>query len=193
MPKTLFLSLFLSLIPVPSSLHPSFLLISSYIPSASFFLQFSHVPHFSNYTLFYNPPWISIFIHIPYPYLFLFLCTCGNQPVWDQAAEGTSSPAGPGPRSRAWSSHADTPCLGQKGQEFSGRGRFDSWGIWRWGWSEKPQGATCHFRYSMAFKVGLASDGSRRNLLGYGREIFCVDFDFPLPAWAHSKFLPQSC
>lgn len=74
-------------------------------------------------------------------------------PVWDQAAEGTSGPAGPGPGSRARGSHADSPRVGQTGPEFSGCRGLDSRGVWRRGRPEKPQGASCHCRCSMVSKA----------------------------------------
>ena len=74
-------------------------------------------------------------------------------PVWDQAAESPSGPAGPGPRGGAWSSHADPPCVGQTGQEFSSCRRLNSWGVWWRGRPEKPQGAPCYCRYGVVSKA----------------------------------------
>lgn len=44
--------------------------------------------------------------------------------VWNQAAEGPLGPAGPGFGSRTWSSHADSPHLGEAEQYFPGSGRI---------------------------------------------------------------------
>lgn len=82
-------------------------------------------------------------------------------PVWDQAAEGTSGPAGPGPGSRARGSHADSPRVGQTGPEFSGCRGLDSRGVWRRGRPEKPQGASCHCRCGMVSKADFQGTADR--------------------------------
>lgn len=50
--------------------------------------------------------------------------------VWNQAAEGPLGPAGPGSGSRTWSSHADSPHVGETEQYFPGSGRIGLWALW---------------------------------------------------------------
>lgn len=58
------------------------------------------------------------------------LCFLSFFPVWNQAAEGPLGSAGPGSGSGTWSSHADSPHVGEAEQYLPGSGRLGLWALW---------------------------------------------------------------